>query len=53
MQDVIPHYTHRDAFHPKILACVVGIFCLADPQKYIGIYALEYDGIEGTTRIFS
>ena len=44
MQDAIPHYIHPSVVHPKNLAYVVRIFCLADPQKCIGIGAHHFYG---------
>ena len=37
MQNVIPRYIYQDTTYPKILACMVGISYLKDPQKYVSI----------------
>ncbi|CAI2194012.1 3993_t:CDS:1, partial [Funneliformis geosporum] len=36
-QDAIPHYSHLNAFHPRMTVCRMGIFFLADLRKYICI----------------
>ena len=53
MQNAIPHYIHPNVAYLRTQPYMAEISCLTNPQKYIGIYVLEYGGIEDTNQIFS